>query len=359
MFSSLLAVLVAGAVASATPTPTIEERASSCTVTAYSGFSSISSCSTVTIEALTVPSGETVSVSPKSSATIEMKGDITFAYTSSDGPLFTIDGDDITFTGNGYTFDGNGADYWDGEGTDGGVAKPHPLLKQGSGTYSDFTVLNTPAQAISIGNSDGLTFDSITVDNSDGDTDDLGANTDGFDVSADDVTIKNSVVKNQDDCLAINDGSDIVFEDNKCSGGHGISIGSISSDDTVSSVTISGNTVTDSMYGLRIKAKASATDASVSGVTYSGNTISGIDKYGVLITQSYPDDFGTPGTGCSFSDINFTGSTTTVTVEDDAKRLAIDCGDCSGTWDFSELKITGGEAGTIDSDDATISGGSY
>ncbi|KAK0215072.1 glycoside hydrolase family 28 protein [Armillaria fumosa] len=347
------------ALVSAIPTGELEERAS-CTISSVSTASSISSCSSVTIKAFTVPSGSTLTLSPKSGATITMAGDITFAKTSSDGPLFTIDGDDVTFDGAGYSFDGNGAKYWDGEGTNGGVDKPHPFLKfKGSGTYSDFTVLNSPAQAVSIGNSDGLVFDSITIDNSDGDDDDLGHNTDGFDVSADDVTIQNSVVKNQDDCIAINDGSNIVFKNNKCSGGHGISIGSISSGKSVTDVTISGNTVTDSMYGFRIKVKASATSASVSGITYSGNTLSGIDEYGVLITQSYPDDEGTPGTGGPISDVNFTGSTTTIKVGDDATRLAVDCGACSGTWDFSKLKITGGSAGTVDSDDATISGGSY
>ena len=59
---------------------------------------------------------------------------------------------------------------------------------------------------------------------------------------------------NQDDCVAINKGTNIVFKGNTCSGGHGISIGSISDDKVVSGVTISGNTVTDSMYGMRIKA---------------------------------------------------------------------------------------------------------
>ena len=43
----------------------------------------------------------------------------------------------------------------------------------------------------------------------------------------------------------------ISFKNNKCSGGHGISIGSISSGKSVTDVTISGNTVTDSMYGFR------------------------------------------------------------------------------------------------------------
>jgi hypothetical protein len=38
------------------------------------------------------------------------------------------------------------------------------------------------------------------------------------------VTIQNSFVYNQDDCLAINKGTGITFKNNYCSGGHGISI---------------------------------------------------------------------------------------------------------------------------------------
>ena len=34
-----------------------------------------------------------------------------------------------------------------------------------------------------------------------------------------------TVIKNQDDCIAINAGSNIIFENNQCSGGHGISVG--------------------------------------------------------------------------------------------------------------------------------------
>ncbi|KAK0215837.1 endopolygalacturonase 2 precursor [Armillaria nabsnona] len=347
------------ALVSALPAEDLEARAS-CVVDSVSAASSISSCSAVTINAFTVPSGSTLTLSPKAGATVTMAGDITFAKTPSSGPLFTIDGDSVTFKGAGHKFNGNGASYWDGEGTNGGVTKPHPFLKfKGSGTYSSFTVLNSPAQAVSIGNSDGLTFDSITIDNSAGDTNSLGHNTDGFDVSADDVTIQNSVVKNQDDCIAINSGSNIVFKNNQCSGGHGISVGSIDTGKTVTGVTVSGNTVTNSMYGLRIKVKAAATSAKVSDITYSGNTISGITKYGVLISQSYPDDAGTPGTGGPISGVSFTGSATTVKVGDKAKRLTIDCGNCSGTWDFSKLTVTGGVAGTVASSSATISGGSY
>ncbi|KAK0452728.1 glycoside hydrolase family 28 protein [Desarmillaria tabescens] len=289
---------------SAIPTGELEEHAS-CTISSVSSASSIWSCLSVTISAFTIPSRSTLMLSPKSGATITMAGDITFTKTSSDGPLFTIDGEEITFNGMGYSFDICHILLFSCFSVTIGVDKPHPLLKfKGSGTYSDFMVLNSPAQAISISNSDSLIFDSITVDNSDGDDDDLGHNTD---------------VRNQDDCITINDGSNIMFKNNKCSGGHGISISSISSGKSVTDVIISGNTITDSMYGFRIKVKASATSA----------------------------------------DVNFTGSTTTIKVGDDARHLAIDCGACSGTWDFSKLKITGSSAGTVDSNDATISGRSY
>ena len=48
-----------------------------------------------------------------------------------------------------------------------------------------------------------------------------------------------------------------------------MSIGSISSGKTVSGVTFAGNTVSDSMYGIRIKVKKDATSGGVSDVTYS------------------------------------------------------------------------------------------
>jgi polygalacturonase len=87
-----------------------------------------------------------------------------------------------------------------------------------------------------------------------GDAGALGHNTDGFDISASSVTLAKVVVKNQDDCVAINSGSTIVIEDSTCSGGHGISIGSIATGKTVSGVKIARNTITNGLYGLRIKA---------------------------------------------------------------------------------------------------------
>ena len=44
------------------------------------------------------------------------------------------------------------------------------------------------------------------------------------DVGSSNLLITDSVVTNQDDCLAINSGNNITFQRNTCTGGHGVSI---------------------------------------------------------------------------------------------------------------------------------------
>ncbi|KAG8886640.1 hypothetical protein FRB97_000060 [Tulasnella sp. 331] len=397
-------------VAVAVPTPVdgeLLERATgtdtakrtTCTVNSVASAADLSGCSAVIITAFTVPAGETITLSAASGATITQTGDITFAYTTATGPLITFDTDNVLYNGGDHNINvgrprslfeeklsqhlnrvmglSTGMDKVPMEASlsrtplssaSGFVsARPPSVLTtnyrfKGYGTFEYVTVLNSPAQAISVGTTGTTVIESITVDNSAGNTDSLGANTDGFDISASDVTLSKNVVTNQDDCVAINSGSTIIIEDMTCTGSHGISIGSIASDKTVSGVKIARNTITGGLYGLRIKVMqvdSDATDASVSDVIYEENVISGITEYGVLITQSYPDNDGTPGTGAPITDINFTGGTTTVSVDSDAYTLVIDCGACSGTWDFVDLDATGGKGHIIAANDATISGGTY
>jgi polygalacturonase len=359
-----LAAVVAVAVAipgNSTASRTETAKRATCTVNSVASAADLSDCTAVVITAFTVPAGDTITIAAASGATVTMTGDITFAKTTAAGPLITFDTDNILFNGGDHNINGNGALYWDGQGTNGGVAKPHPFVKfKGFGTFEDVTVLNSPAQAISVGTSGGAAIiQGITVDDSAGDAGALGHNTDGFDISASDVTVSKCVVKNQDDCVAINSGSTIVIEDNTCTGGHGISIGSIATGKTVSGVTIARNTVGAGLYGMRIKVDSDATDASVSNVVYEANTITGSTEYGVLISQSYPDDDSTPGTGAPISGISFTGGITNVAVASSAHRLVIDCGACSGTWNFADLVATGGVGSIIDSNKAVISGGTY
>ncbi|KAB5592646.1 hypothetical protein CTheo_3910 [Ceratobasidium theobromae] len=330
-------------------------------------------CTTININSFTVPAGKTFQIDAPSGATVNLLGDVTFGVAAWDGPLFVLTGTGVTcgwifqrglglllmscieVNGNGKTFNGQGEQYWDGLGET-GTTKPHPMMKiKSSGTFSNLVVKNSPQQCFSFGNTAQLTVSKVTVDNSAGDNATsksngkaAGHNTDGFDVSVSNLTIENCTVHNQDDCLAINQGSNIVFQGNSCTGGHGISIGSIDSGVTVSNVKILNNVVTNNDQGLRIKTKAKATGSTVSGITYTGNSITGCKKYGIIVDQSYPDTLGQAGNGVKITGVNFTG-TNTVAVASGAKNVEVNCGSgsCSGTWNWSGLKVSGGTKGAI------------
>ncbi|KAL8277851.1 hypothetical protein RQP46_009670 [Phenoliferia psychrophenolica] len=332
-------------------------------------------CTTVNIEAFTVPVGETFALDLLSGTTVNVLGEVTFA-TGKDwaGPLASVTGTDITFNGNSYKWNGNGAYWWDGEGSNGGRTKPRPMFKvKISGSMSDVYLL-------AIANPAALTISGATVDVADGNSDDGGHNTDGFDVSSStDLTITGAYVNNQDDvglsrclntdwmssradpladfvqCIAINDATNLVFENSKCNGGHGISIGSIKTGKNVDGVKITGNTVTASANGLRIKTYVGATDASVSNVVYSGNTITGCTSYGVVIEQDYTNSgaTGTASNTVSIDGVSFTGDLTTVAVTSKAKQVLCGSTACTGTWDWSKLSTTGGSAGSISNADIT------
>ncbi|EIN14654.1 endo-polygalacturonase PG1 [Punctularia strigosozonata HHB-11173 SS5] len=326
-----------------------KDRRCTGTISSLDDVSAAVKCTTVNINSFTVPAGETFNLDLASGSTVNLLGDIVFGNETWAGPLFQISGTGITFNGNGHTFNGNGPFYWDGQGG-GGVTKPAPMMKY------NVKVLNSPMRVYSVSNPAALVMSKLTIDNSLGDQANAnsdgkaaGHNTDGFDCSTHDLTIEDSTIMNQDDCLAINKGSNIVFQRNTCSGGHGISIGSISSNATVSGIIIKDNTIKNNDQALRIKTKSDATDASVTNVTYSGNTATGCNRFGVIIDQSYPSTLGTPGTGVIISDVNFIGDTNNIAVASDAVRVAVNCGSgsCTGTWDWSALEVTGGKASEV------------
>ncbi|KAJ5105581.1 hypothetical protein NUU61_002928, partial [Penicillium alfredii] len=180
----------------------------------------------------------------------------------------------------------------------------------------------------------------IYIDNSD--CDNGGHNTDAFDVGASTyITISNAVVKNQDDCLA-----NILFTGGYCSGGHGLSIGSVGGRDnnTVKNVTISDSTVTNSANDVRIKTVYEAT-GSVSGVTYSNIELSNISKYGVVIEQDYENGSPTrtPTTGVPVTDL--TVEKVTDMVKSNATNILILCGDGScSDWTWSGVSVSGGKS---------------
>ncbi|KDR71143.1 hypothetical protein GALMADRAFT_127338 [Galerina marginata CBS 339.88] len=358
MISAISVLMLSGAAI-------LVNAACSATINSLADVTNAVKCTNITLNGFTVPAGQAFILSLATGTTVTMNGDISFGNKSWAGPLLTISGKSIIFNGNGHKLDGGGPFYWDGQGGNGGVKKPSPMIQINmSGTYQNVKVVNSPVKAYWVSNPAPLIMTGLTIDNSQGDVPNsksgglaAGHNTDGFDIrGATGLTIQNSNIHNQDDCVAVNIGSNIVFKGNTCTGGHGISIGSIDSDDTVTGVVISGNTIVNNDQALRIKTKSASTGSTVSNITYSGNIATGIRKFGVLIDESYPDTLGTPGTGVIISGVNFVSPATSITVTSGAQRVAVNCGKgaCTGTWNWSNLQVSGGVAGKITN--AVISG---
>lgn len=132
------AVLAVPAVRAPAPTPApspmevaraIEERAATCKFTGTAGYSSASkskaSCSTIILDGLTVPAGETLDMTDLTEGTVVIfEGTTKWDYEEWDGPLFAVSGTSIKVAGaSGSVLDGQGALWWDGEGDD-GISKP-------------------------------------------------------------------------------------------------------------------------------------------------------------------------------------------------------------------------------------------
>lgn len=334
--------------------PAEVKRADACTFTdAASAIKGKASCSTITLNNIAVPAGTTLDLTKlKTGTKVIFQGTTSFGYKEWEGPLISVSGTDITVTGaSGHVIDGNGSKWWDGKGSNGGKTKPNFFyahsMKQS--TIKGLNVKNSPVQFMSINSATDLSVIGVTYDNSAGDSGELGHNTDAFDVgSSQNIYISGAVVHNQDDCLAINSGTNITFTGGSCTGGHGLSIGSVGgrSDNTVDTVHITNSKVINSDNGVRIKTVSGAT-GKVNGVTFSGITLSNIAKYGIVIEQDYENGSptGTPTTGVPITDLTVTGVKGTVASSGTNTYLLCGKGSCSG-WSWSGNSVTGGKQST-------------
>lgn len=182
--------LVAAAPATApapTAAPNLENRATTCTFTnAASASKSKTSCATIVLNNIAVPSGTTLDLTKLTKGThVIFEGTTTFGYEEWSGPLISVSGTDITVTGaSGSLIDGDGARWWDGEGSNGGKTKPKFFYAH-SLTSSSITGLNfkdSPVQLMSINSATDLTVTDVSLDNSNGV--DEGHNTDAFDIGS-------------------------------------------------------------------------------------------------------------------------------------------------------------------------------
>lgn len=322
--------------------------ATSCTITKYSAAdikSAQSDCSEITINGIEVTAGETLDLTKlKDGTKVTFKGTITWAYKEWTGPLISVAGNNIEIIGSSdNVLDGRGSLWWDSKGSNGGKKKPKFFkAKLTNSEIHKLNIKNTPVHTFSISNCDSLVIQDVTIDNSAGDSGG-GHNTDAFDVgNSNDITIKHNTIYNQDDCLAVNSGTNIIFSDNYCSGGHGISIGSVGGRDNnvVKGVKVSSCEITDSDNGVRIKTVYGAT-GSVSDITYQDITLSKIHKYGIVIEGDYEN--GSP-TGTPTGGVPITGLTVKNvkgTVDSSGVNIYILVQNAAD-WSFSGISVSGG-----------------
>lgn len=332
-----------------------------CTVTAASQVASaVASCTAIELNNLFMPANTTLDLTELQNGTsLVFSGTTTFGTTADEDfdPL-TISGSYLTVTGApGSIIDGNGQAYWDGEGSNGGQAKPDHFFVIKNTDHSSFSnlyVQNWPTHLFYVTGNDYLSMTDLVLNNTAGDApNDISGglaaahNSDGFDISSSNyVTLNNIQVFNQDDCVAVTSGSHVTVSNMYCEGGHGLSIGSIGgkSNNVVDDVVFSDSVLVNSENGVRIKSN-SDTSGTVSNITYRNITMSGISDYGLDIQQDYLNGgpTGEPTNGVNITNLVF--EDITGTVLDGAFDYYILCGEGScADFTFTNVAITGGNS---------------
>lgn len=305
-----VALLSIASVASALPSS--QSSSTSCTFNDYQHFkSSKDSCSSIVINSMAVPAGETLdfTFAKGNGVSIDIRGPITFGYKEWTGPLVRFQGSHLHVTSSsGGQFNGQGQRWWDGKGGNGGKAKPKFIVIQSSSsTFKGLRVVDSPVHTFAIRSSNDVRLQDISITNANGEA--RGAhNTDGFDIGGTQrLTIDGANVENQDDCVAVNSGSDLTFTNMNCKGSHGLSIAvGNGHDNTVKNVLFSNSVVRDSTNGLRIKTVKGG-QGSISNVKFRDITLSGITQYGIDIEQNYSNSgsSGDPTNGVKISGVSF------------------------------------------------------
>ncbi|KAI4845585.1 glycoside hydrolase [Aureobasidium sp. EXF-8845] len=347
------------AVAAAAPTTTHTKFADPCHVTSYSGVAAaVSSCTSIILDGIAVPGNTTLDLTKlKTGAVVTFAGTTTFAYADANYDMIKVTGTDVTITAEkGAIIDGNGQAWWDGLGSNGGVAKPNHFITVskavGKSVIKNLVIQNYPVHCFSITGSNGLVVENIFLNNTAGEAPDARSNglaaahnTDGFDISSTDgMILRDSMVLNQDDCVAITSGNNITVSNIYCDGGHGLSIGSVGgkSNNNVTNILFENSKVLNSQNGARIKSNSN-TSGYIANIEYRNIQVSNIDIYGIDIQQDYLNGgpTGSPTNGVIIK--NITMSNIFGTAQAKARDYYILCGDGScSDFTFNNIHITGG-----------------
>nr|AHJ09927.1 glycoside hydrolase family 28 [Diabrotica virgifera virgifera] len=309
----------------------------------------VKNCKNIVINNLSVPGGKTLKLDLHPGTTLKFQGTTTFQHTNWEGPLISISGSNLHVSGSGAVLDGLGSKYWDGKG-DKGAKKPKffKIRETTGSTFDSIHLLNCPHQCVSIQNSKKTTLNNWNIDVAAGDINSLGHNTDGFDLCEnEEITIQNSIVHNQDDCVAVNSGKHYHFNKLTCVGGHGLSlsVGTSTTDPSknyAEDINFSDCSVSNSRNGIHIKTHTDGANGYIRGVTYKNIKLSGITHYGINVQQDY-NGGGSSGYATSHIQINGLHLQSVTGSLKSGKAVYILCGNkaCSN-FNWSGISIYGG-----------------
>jgi len=339
---------------------TVTPAPDGCDINSVSDVASVvASCTTINVGSLTVPAGnQPLIMNLKQGTTLTFTGEVSFSYNSFNGYLMEITGAGITVQGSSsHQLHGHGELYWDGKGG-AGSAKPTFLYLKGTGgsNFNGLHLKNCPERCVGIDGSNNLVVQSFLIDNKDGAPGTAasgkeGHNTDGFDVDKTQyLTLKNSVVYNQDDCVAINSGSHMLIDSVNCDGSHGFDIATgMSTTDSnlnvVNNITFQNSQLYHGMYGLHILTCSDGGTGYVKDIYYKNISFSGPSDYGIMVQQDFSNaqqgSTGNPVGNVPISNIQYTGITGVMNGQY-SYGISIRCasGACSGI-NFNSVSITG------------------
>ncbi|TVY58277.1 putative endopolygalacturonase D [Lachnellula cervina] len=219
--------------------PTSTNTTTPCFCTTYPQIApAISACPSLTLHNIHAPAHSPIALTSLLPGTIiTFSGTTTFGYTpDSQFRPIQISGSSVSIRGApGSVIDGGGEMYWDGEGSNGGSAKPGQFMKvqiTNHSTMRDLYIRNYPSHGINLAGVKDSIIQNIVLNNSLGDapnnrSNGLSAahNSDGFNIgNSANLVLRDSKVWNQDDCVVVSDSSNVTVSGMFCSGSHGLSI---------------------------------------------------------------------------------------------------------------------------------------
>eukprot|EP01062_Namystynia_karyoxenos_P010444 TRINITY_DN136_c0_g1_i3.p1 TRINITY_DN136_c0_g1~~TRINITY_DN136_c0_g1_i3.p1 ORF type:complete len:456 (+),score=169.32 TRINITY_DN136_c0_g1_i3:74-1369(+) len=156
--------------------------------------------------------------------------------------------------------------------------------------------LNSPYWTVWIDQVDGLEIRWCDIDARRDHTDghniyDITAfNTDGYDVTGKNVWIHDCTVWNQDDCVAVKDGSENMLIERINASGVGLTIGSIGSGSVVRNITFRDSYMHNSYKGIYMKFRALSKSASISDITYENIVMDSPSQWPIWIGPAQQSD---------------------------------------------------------------------